>query len=89
MRLKTKTALWPLCFALLCSACASKPLPTVVIPAPTIPPSSFDCASWPKPPAEADTSQAQVAAWVETRVYTAWQDCRAKLTAARRIVTGK
>jgi hypothetical protein len=48
-----------------------------------MPGSVYECADWPPPPADADSSEAYVAAWLETEVYPAFMDCKDKLETAK------
>lgn len=79
-------ALWPLCCAIALTGCASN---RVQPEGPQIPASAFDCAEWPNPPASPQNTQKHVAAWLETQVYPAWQDCRGKLKTVQRIIQAK
>ncbi len=82
--------LWPLCLSAALTGCLSNgdPQPVNVPPA-TLPNAVFECAAWPKPPAEAKTSQKHVAAWLEGRVKPAFDDCKEKLDTAKSLIQKK
>lgn len=85
---KIKTGLLLLCSLTLLNACAShdRLIEKIDTIKPTYPPEVFVCSAFPPPSDAALKSQAAVAAWLETEVYLAWQDCSAKLVAAGKMV---
>ena len=82
----SKMGLLPLCCAIALSGCAFN---RATQDGPQIPASAFDCAEWPNPPSSPKNTQKYVAAWLETQVYPAWQDCKGKLKTVQRIVETK
>lgn len=84
------TVLLPLLSAAVLSGCLNNDDPQPVnVPPATIPNAVFDCAAWPKPPAEAKSSQKHIAAWLEGRVKPAFDDCKDKLGTAKILIQKK
>ena len=80
MRQRVMTALLPLCFAGLLTACASPaaPAPEIRLVKPSIPSSLLACL--PRPPIPDATSQRAVALLL-VKIDSAGDDCRQKLAA--------
>lgn len=78
-----------LCFATLLSGCAAhdRLIEKIDTIKPVYPHDAFVCSAFPTPSDAALQSQAAVAAWLETEVYLAWQDCSIKLTSIEKMVS--